>query len=166
MVAGNPPVGASPVNPRWWGPGLRYLRRGPPTAPNRRSSVTSVLGVRVFVLLPLTCQLVLTTNPDDPLAPARRRLADAVCALADPVPQRVVCRWSDSVYERLRTELAGGRVVAPRRVHASRLPCHAGVLALLVEIDAAVGSWCPGGKTTVDRLRLLAGRVGARRTAS
>ena len=99
--------------------------------------------------------------PDDgPLPLARRRLSDAVHALADPIPQWVggVCRWSGPLYDRLRVELAGGRVVGRRRVHGPRLPCRGDVLALLVEIDAAVASWQPDGKGTVDRLRLLAGR--------
>ena len=45
-----------------------------------------------------------------------------------------------------------------RRPHSARLPCRGDVLALLVEVDAAVGSWQPDGKGTVDRLHLLAGR--------
>lgn len=39
------------------------------------------------------------------------------------------------------------------------VPCRGDVLALLVEIDAAVGSWQPDGKGTVDRLHQLAGRA-------
>jgi hypothetical protein len=48
---------------------------------------------------------VTTIPTDNPLALARRRLTDAVHALADPVPvwDGGVARWSDSVYGRLRT---------------------------------------------------------------
>ena len=66
--------------------------------------------------------------------------------------------WQGSVYARLRTELAGGRVVRRSHAHGSRLPCHTGILTWVIEVDAAVGSWEPHGKTTVDRLHQLAGR--------
>lgn len=97
----------------------------------------------------------------EPLAVARRRLEDAVHALADPVPERVgdVCRWADPVYVRLRFALRG-RVVghARTRTHRSVLPCRVDVLALLVEIDGAVAAWEPNAKTTLDRLHQLVAR--------
>ena len=45
------------------------------------------------------------------------------------------------------------------------MPCRPDVLALLCEVDAAVGAWEPHGKGTVGRPRHVAGRVGGRRTA-
>lgn len=50
------------------------------------------------------------------------------------------------------------RVARRQQVHQSRLPCHTGILALLVEIDRVVGAWCPHEKTTIDKLRQLTGR--------
>jgi hypothetical protein len=101
-----------------------------------------------------------TDTVDGPLPLARRRLADAVHALADPQPQWIggACRWQGSVYARLRTELAGGRVVRRSSAHMSRLPCHTGILVWVCEVDAVVAGWEPHGKTTVDRLHQLAGR--------
>ena len=96
------------------------------------------------------------TDPDGSLPLARRRLADAVHALADPIPVWVdgTCRWSDPLYATLRAELAGATVVRQTHAHTSRLPCHTGILQLLVEVDTAVCSWTDG-KGTVDRLHVL-----------
>ncbi len=92
----------------------------------------------------------------------RRRLEDAVAAIADPVPMwdGGVCRWSDAVYVCLRRELSGGRVIGRRqRPGSSRLPCRLAVLELLVDIDGTVGGWEPAAKGgTVERLHRLAGR--------
>lgn len=38
----------------------------------------------------------------------------------------------------------------------SRLPCHGGILALLVEIDSTAAKWEPHEKSTLDRLRQVA----------
>jgi hypothetical protein len=103
------------------------------------------------------------TPSSSPLALVRRRLDDAVCALAAPAPVWVggVCRWSPSLYARLRAALCH----MPVRRHwrgrgqRSRLPCSAALLAWLVEVDATVAGWEPHGKTTVDRLRQLAARA-------
>jgi hypothetical protein len=97
---------------------------------------------------------------DGPLPLARRRLDDAVHALADPLPTWVggSCRWSDAVYVRLRMALRGRTVVNRTAVYTSKPPCRTDVLALLVAIDRTVGSWEPNGKGTVDRLHQLAGR--------
>ena len=102
----------------------------------------------------------MTISADGPLPLAARRLGDAVHALADPLPvwDDGVCRWSDPLYVRLRAALTGRTVSARRRAHGARLPCRTDVLALLCQIDAAVGGWEPHGKTTVDRLRQLAAR--------
>ena len=84
---------------------------------------------------PLTSKTVtLTASPDGPLALARRRLDDAVHALADPVPVWAggVCRWSDSVYVRLRVALRGAPVSRTAVYHRSKPPCRFDVLALLV----------------------------------
>ena len=102
----------------------------------------------------------MTISADGPLPLAARRLGDAVHALADPLPawDDGVCRWSDPLYVRLRAALTGRTVSPRRRAHGARLPCRTDVLALLCQIDAAVGGWEPHGKTTVDRLRQLAAR--------
>lgn len=67
------------------------------------------------------------------------------------------CRWQASVYVRIRTALTG-RPAYRTALQQSRPPCNTAVLALLVDVDTTVGSWEPNGKSTVDRLRLLAGR--------
>jgi ribosomal protein S27AE len=104
--------------------------------------------------------VTLLVADDGPLPLARRRLADAVHALANPQPQWIagVARWQHSLYTRLRTELAGGRVAGRWRPHSARLPCRGDVLALLVEVDAAVAGWEPAKGDTVDRLHALAAR--------
>lgn len=104
---------------------------------------------------------MVTIPIDNPLALARRRFGDAVHALADPVPvwDHGVCRWSDSVYARLRTAVTA-RTAGRRRVMAgSRAPCRIDVLTLLVDIDGAVAGWAPDDKgSTVERLHALTGR--------
>ena len=86
------------------------------------------------------------TNTDGPLALATRRLDDAVHSMADPAPQWVdgTCRWQASVYVRLRGALCA-RPVGRTALQRSRPPCNTAVLALLVDIDAAVGAWAPDG---------------------
>ena len=98
-------------------------------------------------------------DPDGALPLAKRRLSDCVHALADPVPvwHDGAARWQGSLYDRLRAELAGGAVFGRRQAFGLRSPCHTGILALLVEIDATVGSWVDG-KGTVDRLHVLVDR--------
>lgn len=87
-------------------------------------------------------------GPDGPLALARRQLENAVAALADPEPvwDAGVCRWAPAVY------------VCLRRLGSSRLPCRIDVLTWIVDVDAVVAGWEPGGKGTVNRLHQLAGR--------
>ena len=99
-------------------------------------------------------------NADGPLELARRRLDDAVHALADPAPEWAggVCRWSDPLYVRLRGALPGRTVVNRREVDRRTLPCHMDVLSLLCEIDTTVGGWEPHGKSTLDRLHQLPAR--------
>lgn len=96
---------------------------------------------------------------DGPLVLTRRRLDDAVHALADPTPvwDHGVCRWSDAVYSRLRVAITA-RTAGRRRVMAgSRALCRTEVLALLIDIDTTVGLWENGKGSTVDRLHTLAG---------
>src|SRR5262249_2259895 len=63
---------------------------------------------RLYCYKPLAYEAVTTTSVDGPLPLARRRLDDAVHALADPVPQWVdgACRWHPALYGRLRVALA------------------------------------------------------------
>jgi hypothetical protein len=101
--------------------------------------------------------LTVAVNPDGPLVLARRRLDDAVRALADPTPEwdHGVCRWADPLYVRLRTALRGQ---ASNRTGARRsAPCRIDVLTLLIEVDVTVAGWEPHAKGTIDRLRALAG---------
>jgi len=99
-------------------------------------------------------------TPDNPLAMSRRRLRDAVNALAEPIPvwDGGVCRWSDAVYMRLRSSLRGAPTRSVRLVPDSRLPCRADVLTLLIDIDQTAAIWEPNGKGTVERLRQVAGQ--------
>jgi hypothetical protein len=101
-----------------------------------------------------------TTTQDGPLLLARRRLDDAISALADPVPVAVdgCYRWSEPLYTQARRALAGERLWG-RRVVGSRLPCRADVLTWLIDVDTTVARWEPDGKTTVERLRQLAART-------
>jgi hypothetical protein len=104
---------------------------------------------------------VTTTAQDGPLTLSRRRLADAVAALADPTPVCIgggVYRWSGSLYGRLREALAGGAVLTRGARWSRLLPCRLDVLMLLIEIDTTVGGWEPHGKTTIERLHELAAR--------
>jgi len=97
---------------------------------------------------------------DGPVVAARRRFTDAVHALADPQPSWVdgTCHWTPAVYTRLRRALRG-QPVSSRQVPQSRLPCHAGVLALLVEIDDGVAGWLREGFGTPDKLGRLRDRT-------
>ena len=100
------------------------------------------------------------TNTDGALPLARRRLGDAVRALADPVAVSVggTYRWSTAVYVELRGALRGSRARRSRGVPQSTFPCRVDTLVLLVDIDTAVATWEPHGKGTIDRLHQLAGR--------
>jgi hypothetical protein len=99
-------------------------------------------------------------SPEDGLPLAKRRLADAVATIADPVPLWVggTCRWGEPIYAQLRSALRdkpqrhtpGWRAVAPCRLDA---------LALIVEVDSTVATWEPNTKgSTIDRLHQLIGR--------
>lgn len=89
---------------------------------------------------------------------ARRRLDDAVHALADPVLDwhAGVCRTSPALYVGMRGALRGS---TDRRsgVWRSVLPCRADVLGWLVEVDGTVAAW-EHGKGTIDRLHQHAAR--------
>lgn len=97
---------------------------------------------------------------ENPLGFARRQLDDAVKVMADrqPVWHDGVCNWSDSLYVRLRGAMRSSMKAGRRTVPGSRLPCHSGVLALLIDIDKTVATWQAEGVGTVDRLHKL--RVG------
>jgi hypothetical protein len=99
-------------------------------------------------------------SEDGPLALVRRRLDEAVHALADPIPlwDRGTARWSDPVYARLRASLVGRTLRGRVAMAGSRLPCRLDALALCVEIDRAVSVMQPGKGGTVDRLHALTGR--------
>jgi len=98
---------------------------------------------------------------DGPLALTRRRFDNSVHALADPVPvwDHGVCRWSDSLYVRLRGAITA-RTAGRRRVMAgSRAPCRTDVLVWLIEVDSTVAGWEPDSKgDTVERLHQLSAR--------
>ncbi|MGE5697104.1 MAG: hypothetical protein ACM4D3_18300 [Candidatus Sericytochromatia bacterium] len=99
-------------------------------------------------------------DDDGPLPLARRRLVDAVHALADPIPvwDGGTCRWSDPLYVRLRQAMQSQRG-GYTRIHSSKLPCRVDVLALLIEVDGTVTRWTPEEKVgTVERLRSLTAR--------
>lgn len=104
--------------------------------------------------------MAVTVDPDGPLVLAKRRLSDAVHALADPIPVWAggTCRWGDPLYRRLRQTLS----VWPTRRGAaqrSRLPCSVTALALLIDIDGTVAAWTPDEKgDTVVRLHTLTAR--------
>ena len=104
----------------------------------------------------------MTAPPTDgPLALARRRLDDAVHALAEPVPvwHSGVCRWSHPLYTRLRGALTGRGGTTPRCVvFGSRAPCRNTVLSLLVEIDGTVEVWAAARQEHPDRLHQLPAR--------
>jgi hypothetical protein len=94
---------------------------------------------------------------DGPLPLAKRRLGDAVHALADPQPVAINggYRWTDSVYVGLRGALRGSKAGRGGLVRSA--PCRIEILTLCVEIDTTVAGWEPG-KTTPDRLRQHAAR--------
>ncbi|MGD9621986.1 MAG: hypothetical protein AB7G47_13190 [Mycolicibacterium sp.] len=98
---------------------------------------------------------------DGPLALSQQRLDDAVHALADPIPvwDHGTCRWSDSLYTRLRGALRGRKGGGGiRMVAGSRAPCSVAALDLLVAVDSCTERWEPGKGTAVDRLHRLTGR--------
>lgn len=92
-----------------------------------------------------------------PLPLARNRLADAVHALADPLPVWVggLCRWTDPLYVRLRDALQPRNQPGRRRVPGSRAPCNTAALTLIIEIDMTVAEWHPEGDGTLTRLHRL-----------
>lgn len=96
-------------------------------------------------------------HSEQPLALARRRLHDAIHALADPQPVWVggVCRWTDPLYTRLRDALQPRNQAGPRRVPDSRAPCNTAALTLIIEIDMTVAEWQPSGDGALDRLHRL-----------
>ncbi|MGD9618667.1 MAG: hypothetical protein AB7G47_01820 [Mycolicibacterium sp.] len=55
--------------------------------------------------------MAIPESEDGPLMPSQQRTDDALHALADPIPlwSHGVCRWSDSLYARLRGALRGRR---------------------------------------------------------
>ncbi|MCH9737076.1 MAG: hypothetical protein K0U78_21405 [Actinomycetia bacterium] len=98
---------------------------------------------------------------DGQLAPAQQRLDAVVHALVDAVPvwDGGVCRWSESVYARLRQALRGRQGAGGvRLVAGSRAPCSIAALDLTVAVDSCAERWEPDGKGTVDRLRRLVDR--------
>jgi hypothetical protein len=99
---------------------------------------------------------------DGPLPLAKRRLGDAVHALADPQPVAINggYRWTDSVYVGLRGALRGSKTYRTG-VQRSLLPCRIDLLNLLIEIDRTSAGWLPddGKGGTLGRLRQLAGKA-------
>ncbi len=105
--------------------------------------------------------MVAITSTDGPLALSRRRLGDAVAALADPQPVAVagVYRWQTPIYLELRQALNGSKTDRTG-VQRSLLPCRVDVLALVIDIDRTSAGWLPEGKDgTLGRLRRLAGKA-------
>jgi transposase InsO family protein len=103
--------------------------------------------------------VVAAITNDGSLPLAKRRLHDAVAALADPhaVAINGAYRWAPAPYNAMRGALRSA-VEHRSGVWRSVLPCRLDVLGWLVEVDRVVGSWEPDGKGTVQRLRQLAGR--------
>ena len=97
------------------------------------------------------------TSTDGPLALSRRRLGDAVAALADPQPVAIngTYLWADSTYVGLRGALTGSKSGRGGLVRSA--PYRIEILTLCVEIDTTVAGWEPG-KTTPDRLHQHAAR--------
>ncbi len=109
-----------------------------------------------------TVQAQDVVDEDGPLALSQHRLDDAVHCFADPLPawSHGACRWSDSLYARLRGALRGRKGAGGVRLASgSRAPCSMRALELLIAIDTCVEHWEPGGKgNTIDRLHRLASR--------
>jgi hypothetical protein len=112
------------------------------------------VSVRSYRNVPLWA---LVTTTDGALPLAKRRLGDAVAALADPVPLWAdgVGRWTPSVYTALRGSLRGSKTGRGGILRSA--PCRIETLTLCVEIDTTVAGWEPG-KTTLDRLHQHAAR--------
>ncbi len=111
------------------------------------------------MLIAVTAQDVV--DEDGPLALSQHRLDDAVHGLADPIPvwSHGVCRWSESLYARLRQALRGRQGAGGvRLVAGSRAPCSVVALDLVVAVDCCVERWEPGKGDTVDRLHRLVDR--------
>jgi hypothetical protein len=104
--------------------------------------------------------MVAITSTDGALPLARKRLGDAVHAIADPQPVAINggYRWTDAPYTALRGALRGSRTGARTGTRRSLLPCRVDVLALLIEIDQTVGGWAPDATGTIERLHQLAAR--------
>ena len=94
---------------------------------------------------------------DGSLPLARRRLGDAVHALADPQPTMIrgAYRWTDPLYVALRGSLRGSKTGRTGVLRSA--PCRIEILSLLIAIDQMVSSW-EAGKATLDRLHQHAGR--------
>jgi hypothetical protein len=105
--------------------------------------------------------VVTITNMDGALPLAKRRLADGVHAIADPVPVAMngVYHWQDPIYTELRAALRGGKTGGRTGTRRSLLPCRVDVLALVCEVDTTVGGWAPDAKGTIERLHQLAART-------
>lgn len=88
---------------------------------------------------------------------ARRRLGDAVAALADPQPVWIggACRWQDALYTRLRDALQPRHQAGRRQVPGSRAPCRTDILSMVIDVDMTVALWQPDGDGAVDRLHRL-----------
>jgi hypothetical protein len=98
---------------------------------------------------------------DGPLPLARRRLGDAVHALADPQPASVngACHWTRPLYAELRASLRGGKT-GRNGGQRSVFPCRLDVMCLLLDIDQVVAGWVPNDKgDTIARLHSLAARA-------
>jgi hypothetical protein len=110
----------------------------------------------------LRCAMVATISyTDGPLPLAKRRLGDAVAALADPQPVVIasVYRWQTPIYLELRHALNGSKTYRTG-VQRSLLPCRVDVLALVIDIDRTSTGWLPDGKGgTLGRLHQLAGKA-------
>lgn len=87
---------------------------------------------------------ILVLGDDGALPLAKRRLGDAVAALADPVPLWAdgVCRWTPSIYTSLRGSLRGSKTGRGGILRSA--PCRIEILTLCVEIDTTVAGWEPG----------------------
>lgn len=82
-----------------------------------------------------------------------REFADAAHALAEPTPVwgGGICRWQESIYDRLRSALTAKSQRATVAA-GSRLPCRIDVLSLLHDIDTTTAVWWPDAHNTRDRL--------------
>jgi hypothetical protein len=79
---------------------------------------------------------------DGPLPLARRRLGDAVHALADPQPVAIngAYKWGSPLYVELRASLRGSKTYRTG-LQRSLLPCRIDLLNLLIDIDRTSAGW-------------------------